>query len=141
MADMTELLPCPFCGGKARHIRVQEDGPLFNGECIECEKCKAASAIVFPCMDNIWRELCEKWNLRALTDPALAELDAKATQGEWHQRESIDGDWSITTEARAKLPLVPIAEIETGFDDPFESEQLANMAFIVALVTAYRRAK
>lgn len=60
-----ELLPCPCCGGKANRRRVDEDGPNFAGEYIECSGCGLTTMLMFPCKDDVFRQLAELWNRRA----------------------------------------------------------------------------
>ncbi len=35
------LLPCPFCGGAAARLDIEQEGPNFGGSCIECVQCGA----------------------------------------------------------------------------------------------------
>lgn len=40
MLDKDELLPCPFCGGKARQVTIElDDDPNFGGDVITCTEC------------------------------------------------------------------------------------------------------
>lgn len=62
------LLPCPFCGGRAQHLRTpdNEDDPNSGGEFIECRNpmCQASTAVMFPLMDSVTAQLAERWNRR-----------------------------------------------------------------------------
>ncbi|EDT3088912.1 restriction alleviation protein, Lar family [Salmonella enterica subsp. enterica serovar Newport] len=62
---MNELLPCPFCGGKAHQITVErDDDPHFGGDVITCTECGAASHVEFGFKEN----LKSAWNSRAAMD-------------------------------------------------------------------------
>lgn len=66
-------------------------------------------------------------------DKLRAALDA-ATQGEWRTIvDDFDEELHVTTEGRLDDRKVPIAEVPTGFDEPMETEQQANAAYIVAV--------
>ncbi|EHW9859817.1 DUF550 domain-containing protein [Salmonella enterica subsp. enterica serovar Poona] len=71
---MNELLPCPFCGGKAHQITVERDeDPHFGGDVITCTECGAASHVEFGFKEN----LKSAWNSRAAmlkTEPAPAPV-------------------------------------------------------------------
>jgi len=75
-----ELLPCPFCGGKARRITIGDDEPNnAGGDVICCDACEASSAVEFGRKEN----LVSKWNRRttpptALDDPKVRKLVARA---------------------------------------------------------------
>src|SRR3990167_4183309 len=80
-----ELLPCPFCGGKAEFRAVPhereyagEDDCRINhdngGEFIQCTNnaCAANSMLIFPTMADAKPLLIEKWNRRSAS-PAPQE--------------------------------------------------------------------
>lgn len=72
-ADTVELLPCPFCGGKAQFDCIEsEDGddPNEGGHCVACSGCGACSILVFACGDDPLPILAEKWNRRAFIEAA-----------------------------------------------------------------------
>lgn len=68
-----QLLPCPFCDGRAERIEVVEDDGFENigGSAIECQKCRASSHVEFGRKEN----LVSAWNRRALP-VARAEVSA-----------------------------------------------------------------
>ena len=81
-----------------------------------------------------WREIIAA--LRALTDPALAELDAKATQGEWLITATDPPcHYEIGPSQRCMVAMMT----NDGTDD--NEFGLNNAQFIVALVNAYRKSK
>jgi Lar family restriction alleviation protein len=63
---MVELTACPFCGGDARRVDLDdlpEDDPNAGGSLIECTKCGACTAVHFGRKEN----LLDSWNRRALS--------------------------------------------------------------------------
>ncbi|OIY07905.1 Lar family restriction alleviation protein [Citrobacter portucalensis] len=64
------LIPCPFCGGKARQLTIEQDNdPHFGGDVITCTECGASSHVEFGFKEN----LKSVWNSRA----AMIKGDAK----------------------------------------------------------------
>ena len=64
------LMPCPFCGGKARQLTIEQDNdPHFGGDVITCTECGASSHVEFGFKEN----LKSAWNSRA----AMIKGDAK----------------------------------------------------------------
>ncbi|WP_434170369.1 Lar family restriction alleviation protein (plasmid) [Citrobacter freundii] len=64
------LMPCPFCGGKARQLTIEQDNdPHFGGDVITCTECGASSHVEFGFKEN----LKSVWNSRA----AMIKGDAK----------------------------------------------------------------
>ncbi|QLV95596.1 Lar family restriction alleviation protein (plasmid) [Citrobacter freundii] len=56
------LMPCPFCGGKARQLTIEQDNdPHFGGDVITCTECGASSHVEFGFKEN----LKAAWNSRA----------------------------------------------------------------------------
>lgn len=82
-AELSQLLPCPFCGGKAEYCRepipLDEAAlkPNSGGEYVRCTACDAASSLSFPLMDDVKRQVIERWNRRSLA-PGL-----EAVQLQW----------------------------------------------------------
>ena len=60
---MTELLPCPFCGGEAKRIDI-EDGNNAGGSCVVCTQCDASSNVEFEFKENF----VSNWNQRFWED-------------------------------------------------------------------------
>ncbi|HGA6477184.1 TPA: Lar family restriction alleviation protein [Salmonella enterica subsp. enterica serovar Saintpaul] len=56
------LMSCPFCGGKARQLTIEQDNdPHFGGDVITCAECGASSHVEFGFKEN----LKSAWNSRA----------------------------------------------------------------------------
>ena len=61
------LLPCPFCGGEARLIRLgHQDGTAFDDHAVECVKCGAVPLVFSMFCNDDPDEIYEarKWNRR-----------------------------------------------------------------------------
>jgi len=58
---MSELKPCPFCGGEAKRTDIEEEGENFGGSYISCKRCLASSNLEFGRKENFVRN----WNRRA----------------------------------------------------------------------------
>lgn len=61
------LKPCPFCGGKAEIIHIDE-GENAGGSCVCCTQCLASSNVEFEFKENF----VSNWNHRS--DAKVAEL-------------------------------------------------------------------
>lgn len=65
---MSELKPCPFCGGVAARDIILEDGSNYGGEIIVCKRCLASTRVFFGGKEG----LEESWNTRT---PTPAEVE------------------------------------------------------------------
>lgn len=54
------LKSCPFCGGGAERVDIEEEGDNFGGSCISCMRCGASSPVHFDRKEN----LESSWNDR-----------------------------------------------------------------------------
>lgn len=73
---MEALKPCPFCGGPAEHVDIDE-GENAGGSCICCTSCLASGNVEFEFKENF----VSNWNRRVL-DPRIAEIEARAEEAE-----------------------------------------------------------
>lgn len=69
-----ELLPCPFCGGAAQFMDTSE---VTNegGIVVECQKCRACTAVVFSAKDDPKPYALYLWNSRDATALRKAVAD------------------------------------------------------------------
>lgn len=67
---MVDLKPCPFCGGSAERLEL-EDEANFGGSVICCQRCGASSPVHFDRKENLY----DSWNRRteAKRSPEQAE--------------------------------------------------------------------
>lgn len=121
-----KLLPCPFCGGKASFDSVpipanEEDAtPNSGGHFIECEKCNASTALVFPLKDDVTQELMQRWNDRtggnieadrraqAIIDKMFLEAQEGMPGTPWRVEQPYVvelRDWAVTRIAKLKRQL------------------------------------
>ncbi|WP_404415416.1 Lar family restriction alleviation protein [Brevundimonas vesicularis] len=84
-----ELKPCPFCGGEAEIIHL-DDGDNAGGSCVCCTKCQASGNVEFGRKENF----VDNWNRRAHPSPPPAadadrvrELEGEVT----HLRDALLG--------------------------------------------------
>lgn len=58
---MVDLLSCPFCGGEAEILHL-DDGENAGGSCVSCTQCLASSNVEFEFKENF----VSNWNRRAV---------------------------------------------------------------------------
>ena len=70
--EMLALLSCPFCGGRAERIDLDDDetDPNYGGSFIHCPDCFASSKLIFG--EKIGLE--NAWNIRVPTGSAKTVL-------------------------------------------------------------------
>lgn len=59
MSKVESLEPCPFCGGEAEIIEIDE-GENKGGSCVSCTVCQASSNVEFEFKENF----VSNWNRR-----------------------------------------------------------------------------
>lgn len=71
--DVAELRECPFCGGEAEIVNIEE-GENVGGSCVCCTRCLASSNVEFEFKENF----VDNWNRRS--DATLTALQARLTE-------------------------------------------------------------
>jgi len=111
MAMSNEILPCPFCGGKA----IAEDrSDLHSAWLIGCDRCDCVMDVYYRTKE----EAVEAWNRRAKDKQRIQELEADLAllrEQQWEPFNIIDDD--IETEHGKILVTVNGNEISMRFDD------------------------
>lgn len=83
-----ELLPCPFCGGKAERFTLPEDSfGNGGGDVITCSRCQASSHVEFGRKEN----LVDRWNTRLTAQSGEGRSGAGEEPGPFHVSQSGDG--------------------------------------------------
>ena len=92
--------PCPFCGGQAEKIAVDEASNM-GGYVVTCCSCDASSAVVFPVKDSPDGLLNVLWNRRASTP-------SPEGQTTWQPIETApkDGTWFLAHRPAWALPEI-----------------------------------
>ena len=103
-SNVTELLPCPFCGGE---VRLKEYKPNVSGVAI-CEECGARSPICKNNHEGGWKQKAiAAWNTRATHGTLTAEQVCEAI--ERHVKFYEGGDYdepAIADELNATLGIM-----------------------------------
>ena len=87
-----ELKPCPFCGGLAEIVDIDE-GENAGGSCVCCTTCLASSKVEFGFKENF----ISNWNRRVqtLAPDAVARL-VEAARAALNYLENTEGEFGIT---------------------------------------------
>ena len=81
---MSDLKPCPFCGGKARRVYEPEVIEEYTGKkwayTVSCERCAASTGLCYT------REQAdEAWNRRATIEPELIRCGECKHSEHWYR--------------------------------------------------------
>ena len=81
-ADHAELAACPFCGGAAEIVHIEE-GENQGGSCVCCTACQASGNLEFGRKENF----TSNWNRRRREAALLSEIAAlRGERNEAHQK-------------------------------------------------------
>ena len=102
-----ELLPCPFCGGKATFDH-DDNGWYW----IVCEKCGTATNSRTHTMEDCHPLLAEQWNRRASPASVPEGLTLDAIYAAWHGAgvDIAGGNWKRFVVMLAAAPTPPVSE-------------------------------
>lgn len=103
---MMRLLPCPFCGGEAGIVDIDE-GENAGGSCVCCTGCMASSNVEFGFKEN----LVSNWNCRA----TLSTLDAAFAAAS-----------KAPESTRPTVDVSDPAQVETALADPAAIRRAAS---------------
>ena len=106
-----ELKPCPFCGGLAEIVEIDE-GENAGGSCVCCSTCLASSNVEFGFKENF----ISNWNRRVqtLAPDAVARLVEAARAG-LNYLENTEGEFGITLGSATGLRAA-LAAMEASHD-------------------------
>lgn len=82
---MGKLRDCPFCGGGAERVEIDEPGDNFGGTCIACKRCGACGPVHFGFKEN----LEPSWNERVPL-PSIVACDVL----EERERQECEEGWT-----------------------------------------------
>ena len=82
---MTELKPCPFCGGEAEVFDYWNEGKKKNRWVVMCKNCKGGLGEL-----DTKEEAFEKWNNRWMIPCEEGE-----TEGNWHTGTPTEEGWYL----------------------------------------------
>lgn len=109
-----ELLPCPFCGGKAERFTLPEDSfGNGGGDVITCSRCQASSHVEFGRREN----LVDRWNTRLTAQSGEGRaLPWLSKLLRYHETGGHEGDGSdhAMRNARAELNAIESGEGRSG---------------------------
>lgn len=82
-SNATELLPCPFCGGKADHHDIGNEHTKSRSTKIWCTGCHFTKNVAATRQGLDWTraEAIASWNRRAVSAPAVAPEVREALEG------------------------------------------------------------
>ena len=95
--------PCPFCGGQAEKIAVDEASNM-GGYVVTCCSCDASSAVVFPVKDSPDGLLNVLWNRRASTPSP----EGQTWHEEWRGVVGYEGRYEVSCFGRVRKLGGPI---------------------------------
>lgn len=93
---MSELKPCPFCGGAAHFFKITDlDDRNFGGDGICCGSCPVTTDLMFSLMEDCKPKLAEAWNRRAQPAQAGQVLTRDEIEEAFQQAADADDETHI----------------------------------------------
>ena len=133
-AQMPELLPCPFCGGPAEVVDIDE-GENAGGSCVCCTTCLASGNVEFGFKENfvsIWNQ-----RVQAPAPDAVARLvEAARAEAEKAMRKFPQPNYVISKVAEEAGEVVKAAiHCAEGRETPeaVRAEIVQAMAMLIRL--------
>jgi Lar family restriction alleviation protein len=126
------LLPCPFCGGEAERVTL-DDEDNFGGDVITCTRCQASSHVEFGRKEN----LVDRWNHRT-ADALLKKVEDEARRYAGLYDQGSDGRNTFTIFAEWASSLAALPASSGGEDRSFAASIEAIDLSTVALECADR---
>lgn len=76
------IKPCPFCGGDAEHIRLDEpkDSLNYGGAVICCLRCQVSTPVMFSSKESALGPLLRVWNRRSAEAAGGSRCDTPRVQ-------------------------------------------------------------
>ena len=113
---MNKLNPCPFCGGEAEIINIDE-GENAGGSCVCCKRCLASSNVEFEFKENF----VSNWNRRTPSLPASAEGVEAILHAALDCPHEIDGE-KVVLKASLSKPGNALAQLSTRLSAALKAE-------------------
>lgn len=118
MNETNELLPCPFCGGPAEIVHI-DDGENAGGSCVCCTSCLASGNVEFEFKENF----VSNWNRRASPEPAsiagAGGVTVKPLEWTWRDDQSRRGFEAASLFGDYFVSVSKVAILGIGWRAPY----------------------
>lgn len=113
-----ELMPCPFCGGKAEvhHITEEDEPNNAGGVCVCCKQCAASSRVHFSVKEDGEPHAISAWNRRSNPAPPEGPHWHERCAGFVDQNNPVDVAWNaLNAPPEGELPTRE--QVEDAYHD------------------------